>query len=181
MTSAPDVPQAKKKHRFLCWLIIAFATFHAASMVTALLPAKSSIRTFFRPYQLLTGTEQHWIMFQTIPNIQEANVRLEVRDASGESKELGPFLPGFHPFNMRSRVRHFYLMNRLSSAPGEPYFDAYIRNLASTIARTVPGTPVEFLLHYDANYIRKLENIRDDGEMTLSRTETRGPFPIDGK
>jgi hypothetical protein len=169
--------EAQKRPKLIAGLVIAFGLFHGASMLLGILPRGAGINEALAPYRQLTGTEQDWGMFHTIPTVREKLLTVEVADASGPVSEFGPILPGLKPYATHSRIRYYYLLNRMT-APGSSYFDPYIDQLREAVAKDSPGIPVEFMLKTETDYIRLIKRIQEDGKMTLRKSGAHGPFPI---
>ena len=156
-------------------VVIGFGLFHALSLALAILPRDWAINRLLAPYRQLTGTEQEWGMFYTIPTMQENAITVEIQETSGASSERGPILPGLKPYRTHAQIRYYYLLNRLTDA-GSPYFDAYVERLGDEVREESEGRAAEFAIHTEGRYIRLLERIAQDGEMTLLKSETLGPF-----
>ena len=105
-----------KSGKRLIAVVIAFGLFHALSLVLAILPRDWAINRLLAPYRQLTGTEQEWGMFYTIPTMQENAVAVEVTDAGGVTAERGPILPGLKSYRTHAQIRYYYLLNRLTDA-----------------------------------------------------------------
>ena len=164
----------------LVTLVVGFGLFHAFTLLVAILPHDWAINRVLAPYRQLTGTDQEWGMFYTIPTMQENSMEIDVVDRSGEVSVRGPILPGLKPYRTHSKIRYYYLLNSLTDA-GQPYLGAYVKQLGEAVAEDSGGSASEFSIRMDREYIRLLERIGEDGEMTLLKSETLGPFPLDGR
>jgi hypothetical protein len=122
-------------------------------------------------------------MFYTIPKKQSNEITVEVVGASGEVVEYGPILPGLRKHETHSSgIRYYYLFNQLMDTNG-PYLDAYLEKLRREVAESAPagGGEKELLVRIETDYIRLLDRINEDGRMTLRKSVTLGPFPVESR
>ena len=158
--------------RPLAILAIGFGMFHCATIVLAMLPRSWGINRALAPYRQLTGTEQEWGMFHTIPNLQHNEIRVEVGEDS-----FGAILPDLRDYQTHDRIRHYYFFKSLTET-GNVYFDDYVDGLRVALAAQGVDSSKGFVLNTESDFIRLLERIDEDGEMTLRKSEVRGPFPM---
>jgi hypothetical protein len=176
-SSAGGKPKTGKQ---LTAVAVGFGLFHSLSLVLAIFPRDWAGNRILAPYRQLTGTEQEWGMFYTIPTMQENAIAVEITDASGASSERGPILPGLRPYRTHAQIRYYYLLNRLTDHQ-QPYLGAYVKGLGEEVMRLTDGGASEFAIRMESEYIRLLERIDEDGEMTLLKSETLGPFLLGGE
>jgi hypothetical protein len=74
-------------------------TYHALALTLGtLIPRDSHLYTdlnpLFRPYLAISGTEQIWNMFITVPNYASYDIVLFAEDSRNGQHEYGPILPG---------------------------------------------------------------------------------------
>ena len=161
-----------KLKRPLGWLAIGFGIFHCTTLGLAMLPRSWGVNQALAPYRQLTGTEQEWGMFHSIPTLQQNEITVEVVDGS-----FGPILPGLRDYKTHDQIRHYYLFNRLTD-PDSVYFDAYVEGLRKALVEQGVDSSAEFSLRIESDFIRLLERIDEDGKMTLRKSEVRGPFSM---
>ena len=176
-TAISDTP---KQTKLIVTLVIVFGLFHCASLLFAILPADFKINQLFEPYRRLTGTEQKWGMFETIPVALDKEIVVEVREATGKVTSLGPILPGLGEFEIQSRIRHYPALVRMMS-PGSDYLQGYLENLESAVVEEVGAQAVEFSVRSETDMIRTIKKIEEDGKMTVRQGDVLGPFQIGGE
>ena len=162
-------------------VIVAFGVLHALAMLLAILPRDWGVNSALDPYRQVTGTEQNWRMFDTIPLLADREVTVEVADASGERSTVGPVLPGLGRFELEDRIRYDTLIGRILLTDNH-YREPFVESLDRAIADSdeLDGA-VSFELRIDTSYIRLLKRIEEDGELSLLKTEFIGPFSIGGE
>ncbi len=173
----PTPRLSNSKARLISVLVVAFGLFHAANLLFAMLPRASPINRALAPYRQLTGTEQEWGMFYTIPTMQQNEITVEITDVSGAVTEHGPILPGLKDYATHSQIRYYYLLNQLTSPKGD-YSEGYIDQLRKEIGSASTGDPTEFTVKFEGDYIRSLDLIDEDGKMTLLQSKSLGPFSV---
>ncbi|MGI9240678.1 MAG: hypothetical protein ACR2RV_07750, partial [Verrucomicrobiales bacterium] len=158
MDEASGTRTSQIPSRRLLALAVGFGLFHALTLVLAILPHDWAINRLLSPYRQLTGSDQEWGMFYTIPTMQENSMEIDVVDGSGETSVRGPILPGLKPYRTHAKIRYYYLLNSLTDA-GQPYLGAYVKQLGEAVAEDSGGRASEFSIRMDRRYIRLLERI----------------------
>ena len=169
-----------RRRKWVAPLVVGFGVFHACHLLLALLPESWLLNHWFKPYRLATGSEQRWRVFETIPRITDRVYSVEVVDGDGGREVVGPVLPGLEPFKLDKRIRYYALLENLL-APERDYFEHYIDSLDRAIDESSDlSGAVSFEIRVDTDYIRTLEMIEEDGELSTPRTEFIGPFSVGG-
>ena len=159
---------------------LAALTWHAAAIGFTLIPFESQLRKRLAPpmdfYRKLTGIEQHWNMFETVPYHRDYTVAVGVTQGSANtSAETGPILPGLAPFPEYFRYHTF--MTRLESKEFDMFLEPYARHLGEEILRAHPGA-TRFEIRKQAERIQDLELIRDLGKVSRTVQTVHGPYPL---
>ncbi|MFT4549482.1 MAG: hypothetical protein ACI9MB_003456 [Verrucomicrobiales bacterium] len=167
--------------KLVALLVVGFGVFHCASLLLGMLPHDWAVNSVLAPYRQVTGTEQNWRMFQTIPRVDRREVTLAIVDGSGAVVTKGPVLPGLERFDLDKRIRYERLVDRLIS-PENPYKGHFIDALGKAISSSPDlSSPSSFELRVDTHYIRLLKRIEEDGEMSLLKSQSFGPFMVEGE
>ena len=100
-------------------LFVLFLTYHAAGVLSTLIPSPSALadRTWplFASYLKLTGTEQDWSMFTSVPNRQSSQVTVSSFDAAGLRREHGAIIPGLRDYDTDETFRYHSIFDRYST------------------------------------------------------------------
>lgn len=162
-----------------------FLTWVALSLAFTLVPQESVLRKKLAPvfdrWRSLTGAEQHWDMFATVPHHRGYEVTVEVQPSGGGSwrvvPELGPILPGLEP--MPAYFRYHTFFTRLDENAYDYSLDPYLARLGEAIVKAHPEwTGGKFRLRKAAQRIHQLETIRDLGEASYEQTILHGPVDL---
>ncbi len=166
-------------------IAVLFLTWTALAMAFTMIPVESVLRRkvapLFERFRSITGLDQHWDMFASVPNHRAYVVTVEVEPASGGGwrtlETIGPVLPGLEPLPAYFRYHSFY--NRLDQKRYAGGMEPYTRALAGEIVRAHPGLEGgRFRLRKSAQRIQALETIRDLGEVSYEQSTLNGPYPL---
>ncbi len=181
---AVSVPSASRPSRGR-GLAALFFTWMAIGLGFTMVPSESILRKklapVFDPWRSLTGTEQHWDMFGTVPHHRDYTVSVEGKAPSSSAwrtlPDVGPVLPGLKPVPGHFRFHTFF--TRLDDKRYDYARDPYLANLGKVIVAAHPELKGgQFRLRKTAQRIHPLETIRDLGEPSYEQTTLHGPLDL---
>ena len=164
---------------------VIFFTWTAVAITFTMIPTQSIIWRKFQPlvgrYRMLTGLDQHWDMFASVPNHRAYEVTVEVEPPSGGGWRtlpgIGPVIPGLR--EVPGHFRYHTYFTRLDEKRYVPQVIPYTQRLADEILREHPElTGGKFRLRKTAHRIQALETIRDLGEPSFEQSTLNGPYPL---
>lgn len=171
----------KPRHKAIA--IIIGSTLLAANMFIALLPTESKIghatAAPLAPLRSVTGTPQRWNMFTTIPRLRALDAHIIATTAAGEERRLGAYLPGLRDIEPVEKVRYIYTLSRLFEGEDMSERQGYLDTLRAEVREKEPEA-VQFTLELSLEFVRLLERIAEDGEISKSEVRRYGPYAIDG-
>ena len=181
----PDPSPSNRLRGWLRGLAVVLLTWIAFGLAFTLIPPESILRKklapWLDPWRSLSGTEQHWDMFGTVPHHRSYAVTVEVQSPSSRSwqslPDLGAVLPGLRP--MPSYFRYHTFFTRLDDASYGYARDPYLAKLGEAIVSSHPELRGgRFRLRKTAQRIHPLETIRDLGEPSYEQTTLHGPLDL---
>lgn len=164
---------------------VLLVTWVAAGLVFTMIPTESVLRQklqpVFGPWRSLSGTEQHWDMFGTVPHHRSYAVSVEVQAPSTSGwqtlEDLGPVFPDLKPLPRLFRYHTFF--TRLDDKRYNYALDPYLAKLGNAIVAAHPELKGgRFRLRKEAQRIHPLETIRDLGEPSYEQTVLHGPLDL---
>lgn len=171
----------KPRHKAIA--IIIGSTLLAANMLIALLPTESKIGRAtaapLAPIRTATGTFQRWNMFATIPRLHALDAQIIVTTASGEEQRFSAYLPSLRDIKPVERVRYLYTLSRLFEAEDSVERQGYVDNLRRKLRKETPEA-VQFSVELTFDFVRLLERITEDGDISKREVKLYGPYAIDG-
>lgn len=160
----------------------------AASLGFTLIPVESVLRQrlgrVFDGWRAVTGLEQHWDMFGTVPHHRSYAVVVEIEPPGGggswrEVADLGPVLPGLR--EMPGHFRYHTFFTRLDDKVYADALEPYLLGLEAAILEAHPELRGgRFRVRKSAGRIHPLETIRDLGEPSYEQTTQHGPRGLGG-
>ena len=177
MEEQTDTPVAAKQTKLIAALAIGFGLFHGVGMLLAVLPADWGANRLFEPYRKLTGSQQQWDMFSTIPIALDQQVTVDFARGDGGMATAGPILPGLREFDLDSRIRYYPLLHRLMARDGD-YLGSYLAGVEAALAEETGGDVREFSLRSETDFVRLIKRIDEDGQMTVRKSEVIGPIVV---
>lgn len=171
---SPDTPAGEEdKSSARNWrnvLIVVFATCHALKLIMAILPVPNRpdpLPGLAHAYEGLTGSQQNWDMFVTIPTYHRYDVRLVIKGIDGSERYLGPLLPGFKTYPEPEDVRLYLLFERMTNgALVEGLRQAYLRQVDRLLReehRIQEGET--WYLETITDYTRLIKRVQKDGRL----------------
>ncbi len=170
-------------------LAVLFFTWVAASLLFTLIPVESAMRRSLGPvfdgWRALTGLEQHWDMFGTVPHHRSyaVTVEIELPGRGGDWRrvsDIGPVLPGLRELPGHFRYHTFF--TRLDDKVYAEALEPYLRDLEAAILEAHPEwRGGRFRVRKAAERIHPLETIRDLGEPSYEQMTQHGPRVLDGE
>ena len=88
-------------------------------------------------YLSLTGCRQHWAVFSSIPFYHDYRVELEVLDASGRRRSVGPILPSLTAYE-RGSIRYLKVFEYLAGSEQKLLLSEYLQNAFQRIRARTP-------------------------------------------
>lgn len=186
MNPAEAPKQARRDQglgRFGRIFAVLFLTWTAAVIAWTIVPRESIVRRqstwLFQPCRSITGLDQHWDMFGTVPHHHAYRVVVEVEPpgTAGARVKTGPILPGLGDVPAYFRYHTFFV--RMEDPTYAGWLTPYIERLGAELADSHPewrgGT---FRVRKTAVRIQPLDTIRDLGEVGYEQSTMHGPFPI---
>ncbi len=165
-------------------MILIFGTTHLLFLLICILPEPwrqvSILPKVCRIYQIITGSKQDWIVFDTIPTFHRLNVRLIVKDEKGRLHEEGILLPGLrrYPEPEQARIYKWVILMSFSSLM-PPQRAAYIKKVAAELLRSGRyGPKSEVSLEVTAERTRSLLGVRKLREIAVPSTTLMGPLVL---
>ena len=160
-------------------------TWVATGLGFTMIPTESVLRQklqpVFGPWRSLSGTEQHWDMFGTVPHHRSYAVTVEVQPPSTSGwitlDDLGPVFPDLKPVPGHFRYHTFF--TRLDDKRYHYALDPYLAKLGNAIVAAHPEWKGgRFRLRKEAQRIHPLETIRDLDEPSYEQTVLHGPLDL---
>jgi hypothetical protein len=154
-------------------------TYHALALTLGtLIPYESHLYTvlhpWFSPYLKLTGTEQKWNMFTTVPNYASYEVVLVAQDDRGDRNEYGPVLPGLRASNSAD-YRDNKLFSKLATPGYKSVRDAYFETARREIEARA-GTKLRALhLRFKVQRLHNLARVRKNGQISFPEVTDTEP------
>jgi hypothetical protein len=170
-------PPPGKQTKLIAALLISFGLLHCASLLVALLPGDWKVNQIFAPYRQLTGTQQEWEMFATIPIALDKRITVDVTDTNGKVTTVGPILPGLEEFDIHTNIRYYSSLVRMMSRDSD-FLGAYVGQLKRAVKESSATGVREFSVKTETDFIRLIKNVQKDGQMTLRKTDALGPIPM---
>lgn len=176
-----QVEPTSRVQRWAVGLVASFAVLHAAYLVTQILPydlrPRSPWRGLVPAYETITGCEQEWVMFETIPSYHAFDAVIQVKDQKGEIRELGPVLPGMRRYRDIDGPRLHNLMDRLKwEGKFLPFQVNYLKKMDGLLKeRHLLNEGDIWTLRFDLDYTRHLFHIRKDGQLSLRTVKEFSP------
>lgn len=173
----PEETVSKKLKPFWAVLIVVFAGCHALKLLVSILPEgnRPDLLPFgiSNAYEVLTGSQQNWNMFSTIPSHHDYDARIVITAADGVTRQEGVLLPGFQRFPKPEQVRFYNFFERmLDGSMGDEVRNAYLLKMDAALWESGKIQPGEtWALEVDEDFTRHLKYIRKDGQIFQRRTQ----------
>ena len=153
-----------------------FCSCHAVALIgSTLVPQSSALGQAIAPlvhdYLIVTGTRQTWSMFRSAPYYHRYQVELVATDTEGVEHTFGPILPGLRPYD-EGHYRYHKVLGGLATPGRQRYLDAYLKRARDEIEATHDITVASTFLRYRTDRLRDVVRIRQDGQLSYSRTYT---------
>lgn len=159
-------------------LMLVFCCWHAGFLIVSILPRDKEARERGNPamnlYRLFVGGDQHWNMFETIPQHHSLGARIEVYDEKGGRTILGSVMPGFSPYPDPEDARYYNVFFRiLMDSEKSRLFHAYLRKIDALLgARHGNSIAGHWAMVVDVEWMRVLSEIRRDGVLYVPGTRS---------
>jgi hypothetical protein len=116
-------------------------------------------------------------MFTTIPRFLAMDGALVASDAAGVTTEYGPMLPGLLPYRKTSRVHGMFLRLAFADENYPGYSDRYLAAVCRAIGERTGAKPTQVGFELRTQQLRRLEEVRRDGQIAEPKTFRFGPAP----
>ena len=170
---------ARNKALSVCACV--YFVFHLTAITMANVSRTTELGDgFHRPfdwYVRATGLFQYWDMFTTIPRFVSMDGALVASDSSGRVAEYGPMLPGLLPYRNTSRVHGMFLRLAFSDENYPGYSGRYLAAVCRAIGERVGAEPSQVGFELRTRQLRRLEDVRRDGQISEPKTFRFGPAP----
>ncbi len=164
-------------------LFVLFLTYHAAGVLSTLIPSPSALadrtRPLFASYLRLTGTEQDWSMFTSVPNRQSSQVTVSSFDAAGLRREHGAIIPGLRDYDTDETFRYHSIFDRYSTPGFANYLPGYECKVADLVEAETGERPSRIQVVMTSNRIRYLRDIREGGGSTFKQVWKSASFEVE--
>jgi len=182
-TQCPDAQSepVSRVRRMFVNLVACFAVIHAAYLVVQIIPhalrPKLPWRELMPAYKTLTGSEQVWDMFESIPSYEAFDATIQITSRSGEIRELGPVMPGMRKYRDLEGPRLHCVMDRMTwVGKFHPFQLSYLKKMDEVLKeRDLLDEGDVWTLRYDLDYIRHLFHVRKDGQVSLRKVKEFSP------
>ena len=167
-------------------LLLVFCCGHAVFLIASIVPRNPPPAERGNPavalYRMLTGGQQQWNVFETIPFLHSLDARIEVDDGVGGRAVVGSVLPGFTPYPRPERSRYYILFHRMLHNTDRPlFFEAYLRT-TEALLRAQRGSVIDghWTLVVDVEWTRTLLYSRRDGVLSVPASRSFDAANIGG-
>jgi hypothetical protein len=158
-----------------------YFVFHCAAITLSNVSRTTELGSgFHRPfdwYLRVTGLSQYWDMFTTIPRFVAMDGALVASDASGATAEYGPMLPGLLPYRKTSRIHGMFLRLAFSDENYPGYSGRYLAAVCHAIGERIGAAPSQVGFELRTLQLRRLDDVRRDGQISEAKTFRFGPAP----
>jgi hypothetical protein len=173
-TNQPESGSAVSSSRSIRnFIIVAFATCHAAKLLVGIIPESRRPDPIpfglAHAYEVLTGSQQNWNMFQSIPSHHAYTARIVITGADGKERHLGPLLPGFQAYPTPENARIYLLFDFTLTQfwAAKDLRTAYLQRIDRALREEQRiSTGETWCFEAQADFTRHLFHIRRDGRLS---------------